>query len=310
MKLLFITGCDRSGSTALASVLGSIDGFLNVGELHHIWMRGIVENWWCGCRTPLRDCPFWDGVLETAFGGVAQVPARKMDAERIAAYRSLRSSPDLQLDALAYPSYLANLAALCEGIEHQASPRVVVDSSKSASHGWFLRNLDQVDLYVIHLVRDPRAVASSWAAAKPIPGAGDQAPALMTRLSAEEAARWWIRINQRSEVLCRALPDRCRFLLYEQFTANPRGVTEEILTMIGEAPAPDLFTGSHQVRARLSHTVCGNPCRFDHRGELHISRDQRWRTEMSDDNLQLVSELTKQIWLRYQNRPAVQSTSA
>ena len=49
LKVLYIAGEGRSGSTILGNILSQIDGFFSVGEMHHIWDRGFIENWRCSC---------------------------------------------------------------------------------------------------------------------------------------------------------------------------------------------------------------------------------------------------------------------
>ncbi|MCP5113102.1 MAG: sulfotransferase, partial [bacterium] len=61
-RILFIAGCWRSGSTLLGDLLGAVSGFCHVGELHHVWRRGLELNWLCGCGERFRSCPFWREV--------------------------------------------------------------------------------------------------------------------------------------------------------------------------------------------------------------------------------------------------------
>jgi hypothetical protein len=74
----YIAGPGRSGSTLLDITLGQADGFVSVGELRNIWARGFGEDWPCGCGLPVRRCPFWSAVLETAFGSAESVSVEAM----------------------------------------------------------------------------------------------------------------------------------------------------------------------------------------------------------------------------------------
>jgi hypothetical protein len=47
-------------------MLGQLDGIWSVGELVHLWQRGVRENNLCGCGRRFRDCPFWRRVGEGA----------------------------------------------------------------------------------------------------------------------------------------------------------------------------------------------------------------------------------------------------
>src|SRR5579862_2172783 len=66
VKVLFLAGKGRSGGTLLASLLGQIPGFFNIGELNRLWDWGLVSNFRCGCGLPMQECPTWHAILEQA----------------------------------------------------------------------------------------------------------------------------------------------------------------------------------------------------------------------------------------------------
>ena len=49
VRVAYIAGAGRSGSTLLAMMLGTLPGWVSVGELRHLWARGVEENQLCGC---------------------------------------------------------------------------------------------------------------------------------------------------------------------------------------------------------------------------------------------------------------------
>lgn len=69
VRLLYLAGIGRSGSTLLERLLGEVPGVCSLGEVTHLWRRGVLRNERCGCGTPFLDCPFWRKVGESAFGG-------------------------------------------------------------------------------------------------------------------------------------------------------------------------------------------------------------------------------------------------
>ncbi len=76
VKVLYIAGYERSGSTLLHNVLGQLDGFFAAGELAKIWDRSLIENRRCGCGAPFRECEVWRRILTNGFGGVESIRAR------------------------------------------------------------------------------------------------------------------------------------------------------------------------------------------------------------------------------------------
>ena len=65
--------------------------------------------------------------------------------------------------------YTLRLGKLYRAVQETTGSRVIVDSSKLPSYGYVLGMTPGVDLYVVHLVRDPRAIAYSWLRKKPQP---------------------------------------------------------------------------------------------------------------------------------------------
>src|SRR6185503_1960438 len=75
VDVLYIGGCQRSGSTLLDRMLGQAHGHVSAGEITHLWARGLVANDLCGCGDRFADCPFWTEVGSVAFGGWAALDA-------------------------------------------------------------------------------------------------------------------------------------------------------------------------------------------------------------------------------------------
>src|SRR5215207_2809734 len=71
MKVLYIVGVGRSGSTLLERMLGAVPGSVNA-----IFSRVSSEDQRCGCSEPFSRCPFWTAVGDRAFGGWSPVTRR------------------------------------------------------------------------------------------------------------------------------------------------------------------------------------------------------------------------------------------
>ena len=69
VKVLYVAGLGRSGSTILANTLGQVEGFFSGGELNFIWKHALIENRLCGCGKPSGECEFWGPVFDGEFGG-------------------------------------------------------------------------------------------------------------------------------------------------------------------------------------------------------------------------------------------------
>ncbi len=82
LRVLYLGGLGRSGSTLIERLIGQLPGVCPVGELVHLWERGITAGERCGCGEPFRECPFWQQVGKAAFGGWDEVEVSRVAALR------------------------------------------------------------------------------------------------------------------------------------------------------------------------------------------------------------------------------------
>lgn len=298
VKVLYIAGWGRSGSTILDNVLGQIDGFFSVGELSYVWDRNVLENRICGCGCPFSECPVWSAVMENAFGGT-RVDAQRMIQLRDSGARTrhvpLMLAPfGWRLLKRRLGRYSENLGKLYKTIQDVTGCRVVVDSSKLPSYGYVLSMVPDVDLYVVHLVRDPRAVAHSWQKKMVLPDTGT----LMTRHGTVQSPLIWGAWNAAVEALWRDRPNRYLRLRYEDFVEGPREAVGRLLDLVGEE-APRLpLAGECEVELGRNHTVSGNPSRF-RTGMVELRLDEEWKYKMRHSDKRLVTALGWPLLRRY-----------
>jgi hypothetical protein len=67
VKVLYIGGFGRSGSTLVERILGQLPGFCSAGEIVFLWQRGLIENQLCGRGATFSECDFWTRVGKTAW---------------------------------------------------------------------------------------------------------------------------------------------------------------------------------------------------------------------------------------------------
>jgi hypothetical protein len=323
MRVLYLAGSGRSGSTLIANVLGQLDGAFAAGELRYLWRRGMLENRPCGCGEPFRDCPVWTEVL-SRLGAAAPTgatdpagtaaPAGIADPAGIA--RRLRGR--LRLRGLvgmlwrqrrgraAVPPHPDDdaLAALYRAVAARPGVEVIIDSSKLPPYGALLAGLPGVDLRVLHVVRDPRAAAFSWRRRRGLDGPGDRE--LMSRPPVAKAALLWLAWNAATRLLWagglraggrwaggRWAGDPARYLRirYEDFVADPAAETRRIAAFAGLDGGTWPFRGPDAVDLAATHSVAGNPSR--HRtGPVRITADAEWAGALSRTSYTVVTALT------------------
>ncbi len=92
VKVLYIAGKGRSGSTLLSSLLGQLPGFFNAAAMSKLWVWGLVENYRCGCGLPMQECPTWRAVLTEADAllegtDIPPIDSARIDRDQAAAVR-------------------------------------------------------------------------------------------------------------------------------------------------------------------------------------------------------------------------------
>jgi Sulfotransferase family len=285
VKVLYILGGARTGSTIVDNVLNEVDGFFSGGEIRFLWER-ILEGRLCGCRRPLEACPIWSGVLKSASAfpddsriDVGEVAAWQRESLRLVrTFQVLRAVDDRSHASRSLQAFAAVTQQLYRALFDVTGARVVVDSSGRASYAAMLGMLSDVVPYFLHLVRDPRAVAYSRQRPKLNPD--KPIPDHMGVSSVFNSATSWLAWNLASEAVLRRQDPRRRILLrYEDFAADPRGATATIVRFLDEDERHLPFVDEGTVRLRGNHTVSGNPARYVH-GIVPIREDDEWRSRM------------------------------
>lgn len=146
MRVIYIAGTSHSGSTLLDLMLNAHPEIVSVGEMlklnrqltpGHRGKKGYAP---CSCGAPsLWDCPFWSRVnarLEQSHGkSLADFDVQDYGA----------------LDGTSAPN-----AAVFKAIAEVSGAKFVVDSSKIPRRLAHLMQLDELDVFPLHLVRDPK----------------------------------------------------------------------------------------------------------------------------------------------------------
>ncbi len=303
MRVLFLGGLGRSGTTLLERVLGELPGAVALGEIVHLWERSLVLDESCGCGEAFSRCPFWCQVGEVAFGGWSAVDPVRIGHLRAAVDRT-RFIPRLARQPAGgdrggpLEEYLGYYRKVYAAAAEVSGASVVIDSSKHPSLAFCLRGSPDIGLRVVHCVRDSRAVAYSWTKQVPRPEAGDPGE-MMTRYSPAKSALLWDSHNAVFALLGRLGTPILR-VRYEDFVAQPRSSIRAIAGFAGIATNDRAlgFVGDRQVELSPGHTTSGNPMRF-RTGVVPIRPDDAWRAALRPTYRRSVTALTLPMLARY-----------
>lgn len=304
VRVLFIVGIGRSGSTLLCRTLGSVEGFVATGELMRIMDRGLNNGDLCSCGEAVAECGVWREVF-------ADLRRRRPDLD-LARLERMRKRITEGWEFLKYlflpepmsgferdlPEYRAFITELYRSIRAVTGARMIVDASKNLLFARMLTEAPGVEVTFLHLVRDSRGVAHSLARKQERPGTHGRSehfrqhgPLLSSIL--------WNTAHITTGVVGRRAPRLLR-VRYEDFVAAPSRTINRILDDL-ETPrrAEDAaHVDGTSVRLGVDHLIASNPNR-SRRGLVELREDDAWRREMPPLRQWIVTAMTLPLLRRY-----------
>jgi hypothetical protein len=294
-RIVYVVGKGRSGSTLLDDLLGTVPGVASLGELRLLWSRGFTEGYRCACGELVAECPVWSAAVVDAIGSTSPVALAATDAlqDRVLSWshapRLLARGPgddDRELGEI--------MGRLYSSLADRLGADVLVDSSKWPLPPGAFGVVPGSEAWVLHLVRDPRAVAHSYQRRK-----GGVGQPELPRFGAVHTSLSWSARNATAELARRPVPaERFRRVRYEDLAADPRGTLGSLGEWLGIPDADGAFVGDRTVRLGEAHLVGGNPRRLD-RGDIEITADQEWSVSSATRSQRVVGALTAPLRARY-----------
>ena len=279
MKVLYIGGTGRTGSTLLDRILGSAPGWFSGGELAFLWRHGLVGGGLCACGSELHACEVWAPVLalvdqESPIDAQRMVDLRRRFWSVHLPLMAVPGETNRRLDSLEeFPSVVERLY---NAVGEVTNCRVFVDSSKEPHYSMILRDRTDLDIRFLHLVRDPRAIGQSWSRRRTETGHRDAVE--MERRGSLKVTGYFNVSNLAAERFWRDEPGRYLRVRYEDFVSNPQKSLETIADFMEEDLDLTGVLDGTMFTPGPTHTVWGNPNRFD--GESRpIRRDDAWIKE-------------------------------
>lgn len=303
--VVYLISASRSGSTALALSLANREGVFTGGEFRNLPRGGLRDNGLCGCGSPLRECPFWGSVFGPDSGPVMrrawEDPATTVANQELGSRtryfgRTLKARPR----SVASPEQTCHREFMLELYKRTAKiagAPVLIDSSKVPVGAAELLHMPGVEAFVVHLVRDPRAVAFS--VLQPKVQTSDTSGRNMSSGSLFRTCMSWNVFNLQAERLRKEVPEN-RFVRvkYEDVATRPVETLAGIWAGVIDAGLMQ-ETPRRRLASVPNHTAWGNPMRLGTTGAIDWRRDDRWLTGLSTSNRRLVAATTWPLLKRY-----------
>jgi hypothetical protein len=224
----------------------------------------------------------WTDILQRAFGNIQQIDVDRIQRLSRATFRN-RYTPVMlllpqskSLLGAATLEYVAALEKIYQAIQESTGSDVIVDSSKVPAHAFILSLIPTIDLYLVHLIRDSRAVSFSWQRQTL---RADDPGTPMERMGAAASSMKWNVWNITIGLFHRTLRERYIRVRYEDFVAAPQKTVHRILHLVNQDATPTPFVTDHSVDLKATHTVWGNPSRT-RTGIVELRPDVEWKQSM------------------------------
>lgn len=294
LRVVYVIGKGRSGSTLLDDVLGSLPGVTSLGEVRRLWDRHDEPGYTCTCGLGVRDCPVWGPAIRAAAGkGAGSVDHLAREQAAVHAWWRLPATISGHVSPRG-AAFGQALGRLYESIAASTDATTLVDSSKWPAHVGLFGGVPDVEPWILHLVRDPRAVAHSYTRVRS--GTGQLE---MPRFGPIHSATSWMARNLASEAVARSVDPERRFRLrYEDLAASPRETLRRLGSWLRVDGSEAPWVDDRTLHLGPAHLVGGNPRRFD-RGDVVIQPDDAWRRRADSRAVNAVAALTRPLRGRY-----------
>lgn len=255
--IVFVAGSGHSGSTLLELLLCTHPSCIGLGEVFQMVDEESTRierlgHERCACGVVVQQCEFWGPLIPLLRGGTAHSTAER------------------------YQTVIRHFADRHPG-------KVLVDSSKSVRALSVLADVPDINLKVLHLIRDVRGWTVSrqdLLKRRPQDGVRDLVNTrgvfrgLRTYLkrSRIQAFREWYSTQRAIDQVIASRQLNARRLGYEQVCLSPDWILERVNTFLDLPRTTCPVDMSHAV----SHNVFGNRMRFQPEKNSRISYDNRW----------------------------------
>jgi len=287
-NVLLIAGAGRSGSTFLSQLLSQNDDCQNVGQIRHLPMS-MHKGWQCSCGEALPLCRYWGQVaaqMVKAHGSTAMEELR----DGFAAFQKTSNQTSNWSDTSvrraisdAHPRFLELLTSLYRFASTEANNRVLIDSSKVPNLALALQLAEGINLHILNLVRDPRAVAVSWSKLVKKPD-----------VLRQRARNWNKRVNMMQE-LQELAGENFLQLKYEDFASTPQPVLEQIQAWAGLTQDTGFFTGPQSAEISWERTHLFPPANEEvlqkQATNIEIRPASSWKSEAHAEVRKMAEEI-------------------
>ena len=227
----------------------------------------------CSCGVPVRQCRIWGNVGNILFsndsgGEHYKISKYQKDIERqVSIIKHMLGLYDPSM-IQAYNSYNLHIFKLFK--ESSSSAKVIIDSSKSVGRAFALLRNAQIDVKIIHLVRDPRGLYYSF----------QKRDVITPVKNIWSVATYWNGTNSLADMLRSYVGDnQVMRIRYEDLTSRPSETIGQVGEFLNESLTDVKEKIANDVPLGRGHLVSGNRIRIQE-STLKLRPDFEWKKKL------------------------------
>lgn len=263
LKVIYVAGIYHSGSTILDRSLSSLSNIVGLGEIHKFIIDGPEKL--CSCGELAVKCPFWKNLLN-------------LKCNYLEYYENIY---------LKFREIYGNKVILLDS--SKTSPFKILSANRKKWQGllyWISKK--NVDLYCIHLTRDPCSWVSSLMRRD---NKKDKKKSIIHYFLHRDYIRLiqWYLSNLLLSFFIKSNKIKNLNVNYEDFCNNPLKTVNKIAKFVQY---------NHTVKDinllnSSSHIIVGNPSRNDPIINSRITLDERWKNEKRSSLFNLLFKIIR-----------------
>jgi hypothetical protein len=293
IPFVFLTSHAFSGSTLSSFLLGAHPQIATVGMLTGPAYHLDLQTYRCSCGRLFQEDPFWQAVatavnqlglpyslnqyLDTRFDLGSTAVTQRLRTQSLR-HNGLEQARDWFMFHF-WPGHQKEMLErvrrnelFARAILQVTGKPIFLDTSKDPMRIRYLQLSPNVDLYVIHLVRDVRGVVASILSRKP-------------NTDVREATQHWLTAERNIQRHLKAIPPARQIeVRYEDIAGKTLATLNRLYAFLGARPLPDLS----DFRQAEQH-IFGNKMRKQTSSEVRL--DERWRAILSEEQLRIIEQL-------------------
>lgn len=164
MKIIFIASYPRSGSTILDALIRKTknSNFISIGEFFYIFEKGFKNNEKCADGVKFLEHPFWQKIFHGLNHKKASRELHFLKNPFIFPFFLLIGYFNKNILFKIFPNFFNVFYEILARVYIESGNRIIIDASKDPRQLFILTLFSQINIEIIHLVRDVRATSFSW----------------------------------------------------------------------------------------------------------------------------------------------------